>query len=184
MSQITIDLSNYKETSSAYVEPGTYTVTVEDVEITKTGEKSKNPGTPMLVLNYRITDPSSPADGAVLVDRLTLSEKAMFRVVGFLTALGLPTPKKKLALNTATLLNKRLQVTVEDGQPYNGQVRSEIRGYLKVVGGTAAAAAAPATDVADLTEDDAEDEEPTTAPAEPVEEDTDESVDLDTLNLG
>lgn len=125
--ELIVDLTNYKDRVGTRVDEGRYTVIVEDAE----SDKSKQ-GNPMVTLWYRIQDPGGEFDGATLIDRLTITDKALFRVVGFMQAVGLPTPKKKFRLRISTLIGKRLQVEVEDGEPYNGRVKSEIRGYLKV----------------------------------------------------
>lgn len=127
MTNMIIDLSNYKETTSAHLEEGTYNVVVEDVEVTeaRTGNK-------MIVLTYRVNAPGTDADGKILIDRLTQTEKAMFRTVGFMQAIGLQTPKKKFKINLNAFLGKHLRVAVEDGEPYQGIVKSEVRDYFKI----------------------------------------------------
>lgn len=125
-----IDLSNYKDRVGARVIPGRYRVVVEDVE-----SDSSKAGNPMINLWFRIQ--GGEFDGQTLVDRLTITEKALFRVVGFMNALGLPTPKKQIRINPQKFLGQILDVDVDDGEPYNGRVKSEIRGYLRVPKGQA-----------------------------------------------
>lgn len=120
-----IDLSNYKDRVGSRVIPGRYRVVVEDVE----ADQSKA-GNPMINLWLRIQ--GGEFDGQTLVDRLTVTEKALFRVVGFLNAIGMPTPKKRLQINPQKFLGQVLDVDVDDGEPYNGRVKSEIKGYLRV----------------------------------------------------
>lgn len=120
-----IDLSNYKDRVGARVLPGRYRVVVEDVE----GDSSKA-GNPMINLWFRIQ--GGEFDGQTLIDRLTITEKALFRVVGFMNAIGLPTPKKQISINPRKFLGQVLDVDVDDGEPYNGRVKSEIRGYIRV----------------------------------------------------
>lgn len=148
MTNLIIDLSNYKETTSARLEEGTYNVVVEDVEVTeaRTGNK-------MIVLSYRVNAPGTDADGKILIDRLTQTEKAMFRTVGFMQAIGLQTPKKKVKINLNAFLGKHLRVAVEDGEPYQGIVKSEVRDYFRI---TKPQEVAEAEDL-DLEEDLAED---------------------------
>jgi hypothetical protein len=123
---MTIDLSNYKDRVGARVTPGRYRVVVEDVE----QDKSKTGGNPMINVWYKII--GGEFDGQTLIDRLTITEKALFRVVGFMQAIGLPTPKKKLQINPRRFLGQKLDVDVDDGEPYNGRVKSEIRGYVRI----------------------------------------------------
>lgn len=123
--QIVVDLTNYKDRVGARVAPGTYTVVVEDAETAKS-----KAGNPMIQTWLRIV--GGQFDGQTIVDRLTLSENAMFRVVGFMQGIGLPTPKKRLNLSLSNIVGKKLQITVEDGEPYNGRIKSEVRDYIKL----------------------------------------------------
>lgn len=177
-----LDLSNYKDRVGARVEPGRYRVVVDDCEM----DKSKA-GNPMVNVWLRIV--GGEFDGATLTDRLTITEKALFRVVGFMQAIGLPTPKKRLQVNLQQFMGKTLDVDVEDGDPYNGRIKSEVRGYIKVTGGAAAAETTDLDDVAVA----AGDPDAVVASAETVEthaaapdasESAPEEVDLETLDLG
>lgn len=122
---MTIDLTNYKDRVGGHVAEGRYRVMVEDVEPDES--KAKNP---MINVWFRVV--GGPHDGATIIDRLVLTEKSMFRVVGFMQAIGLPTPKKRFTLDIRKFLNRQLLVDVEDGEPYNGKVKSEVRGYMKL----------------------------------------------------
>lgn len=120
-----VDLSNYKDRVGGHVAEGRYRVLVEDVEPDES--KAKNP-----MINVWLRVVGGPHDGATIIDRLVLTEKSMFRVVGFMQAIGLPTPKKKFTIDIRKFLNRQLLVDVEDGEPYNGKVKSEVRGYMKL----------------------------------------------------
>lgn len=122
---VVIDLSNYKDRVGSRVTPNRYRVRVEDVE----SDKSSN-GNPMINLWLRIE--GGEFDGQTLVDRLTITEKSLFRVVGFMSAIGLPTPKKRIQIDPRKFLGSVLDVDVDDGEPYNGRVKSEVRGYVRV----------------------------------------------------
>lgn len=124
MTDMIIDLSNYKDRVGARVPAGSYRVQVEDVEATTSQAKN-----PMINVWFRII--GGDYDGQTIVDRLTLSEKALFRVVGFMQAIGLPTPKKRVKLNIQGFVGKILEIDVEDGEPYNGRIKSEVRGYRR-----------------------------------------------------
>lgn len=128
---IIIDLSNYKDRVGQRVIPGTYRVQVEDVETGKSGA-----GNPMITLFLRVM--GGEFDGSTLVDRLTLTDNAMFRVVNFMQAIGLPTPRKRLKVNPQRFKGKVLDVEVDDGDPYRGTIKSEVRTYMKVAGGAKA----------------------------------------------
>jgi len=122
---VTVDLTTYRDRVGGRIPEGRYLVQVEDAEM----DQSKA-GNPMINVWYRVLDGDS--EGATIVDRLTITEKAMFRVVGFMQAIGLPTPKKKVRLSLRQFVGKTLQIDVEDGEPYNGRIKSEVRGYLRV----------------------------------------------------
>lgn len=168
---LTFDFTNYKDTSSAHVPAGTYHAEVSTFEETT----SKASGNPMFVIYLEITE--GPHAGQQIIDRLPQTEKAMFRSAAFLQALGVKIAKKKIALNPRSLIGRPVDIVVEDGDPYNGRVRSEVREYLRA---TKPAKAEPADDpMAD------EDEAPAAAdaPAEPAKpspaEDVEDAVELD-----
>lgn len=184
-----IDLSNYKDRVGARVAPGRYPVVVEDVE----ADQSKA-GNPMINLWFRIQ--GGEYDGQTLVDRLTVTDKALFRVVGFLNAIGMPTPKGQVKVNPQKFLGQRLEVDVDDGEPYNGRVKSEVRGYLRmpkpakpaaadIEDPTDVAPAAVATTGAATTATAPETSTPTgsAAPAADAAGSDDGDVDLDNLDL-
>lgn len=183
MSELIIDLTNYKDTVGARVEPGRYKVIVDDAELTKS-----KAGNPMVNIWLRIV--GGEHDGATITDRLTITDKALFRVVAFMQAIGLQTPKKRLKLDLRHFTGKMLEVDVEDGDPYNGRIKSEVRGYIKITG---AAKAAEPDDLPD-TEDSVEEAEGTApeapeadaseAPAAVEETAEPEVIDLDALELG
>lgn len=138
MTEFVLDLTQYRDTVGANVPEGRYRVSVDDAIM----DKSKA-GNPMINVWYRILD--GEQKDLVLTDRLVLTEKSLFRIVGFMQAIGLPTPKKRLKLNLANFINKTLMVDVADGEPYNGRVRSEVKGYLRAE--KSAAASAPSEDL-------------------------------------
>ena len=107
----------------------------------------------------------------------------MFRSAAFLQALGIKISRKKISLNPRSLIGRPVDILVEDGEPYNGRVKSEVREYLRA---TKPAKAEPEDDqMAD------EIDEPAEAPAKPapveagedaVELDVD-ALDIDDLDL-
>lgn len=174
--QITVDLSNYKDKVGSRVPEGRYRVVVEDAETDTSAA-----GNPMINLWLRVVGGES--DGATLVDRLVLTHKSLFRVVGFMNALGLPTPKKRLQVNIRAWVGKALVVDVADGEPYNGRVKSEVRGYERVR--SAAASADSETDeLASLVSEPASAPDVTSQIEEITsEDDVPETVNLDDLKL-
>lgn len=170
-----VDLTNYKERVGARVEPGRYRVIVDDTEM----DQSKA-GNQMINVWFRILD--GEFEGKTITDRLTLTEKALFRVVGFMSAIGLPTPKKRLQLNLRKFNGQILEIEVRDGEPYNGRVKSEVADYYR-----ASKKAAPVSE--DLPEEDeveseAESEDEGTLFQEnDSEESADEDEDAGTVDL-
>ena len=168
----TFDFTNYRETGSAQVPAGTYRARVNDFE-----ETESKAGNAMFVVYLEIID--GPYTGKQIIDRLPQTEKAMFRSAAFLQALGVKIAKKRIALNPKSLIGRPVDILVEDGEPFNGRVKSEVREYLRAT--KPAAKAEPAADLQD--EDDEPVAEP--APAQPAEEDIldVDSLDIDDLDL-
>lgn len=173
---LTFDFTNYKDTSSAHVPPGTYHAEVIDFEETT----SKASGNPMFIVYLGITE--GPYTGQQIIDRLPQTAKAMFRSAAFLQALGVKIAKKKIALNPRSLIGRPVDIVVEDGEPYNGRVKSEVREYLRA---TAPAKAEPEEDPladGDEIEEPAPAEE--AAKAEPAEAEEDAvEIDVDALDI-
>jgi hypothetical protein len=142
--EIVIDLSNYKDRFGSNVPANRYRVQIEDAEV---GES--NAHNPMIILWYRIM--GGPFDGSVIVDRLAQTDNAMWRTVSLMQAIGLPTPKKQLRARPSTWVGKVLDIDVEDGDPFNGKVKSEVRGHMRVERATGAASS-PEDELADLGE--------------------------------
>lgn len=161
MANISIDLTNFKDRFGGRATKGDHLATIEDIELGKTKK-----GDAMLTVFLRII--GGEDDGTNIVDRLTMSDAAMFRVVGFLQGLGIPTPRKKLQIDPARIVGRKVTVTLDDGDPYNGTVRSEVRQYTRFV-------QEGADEVADLPEDL---DEPAELP-EPEAPATNDSIDVD-----
>lgn len=187
-SNIVIDLSNYKDSGNVRIPEGRYRAIVDDVDLDKS-----RAGNTMIKVWMRVL--GGEHDGAIILDRLTLTDKAMFRVVGFMQGIGIKTPKKKLQINLKTFLKRQADIEVVDGEPYNGRIRSEIAQYIRIAQPKAEEAT---EDDLDALEADVEDEAPVAkpakaSPAEEVSEDSDEnpwdagedsdSVDVDDLSI-
>lgn len=119
-----VDLSGYVNTRGGYLKPGKYVLMVEDVE----GMSSKA-GNPMWKVTSSVAD--GPSKGETIVDFLTITQKAMFRVVAFLNAIGVPTPKKSLSIPKSMMVGKVFEATVDDDS-YGGSVSSKIQSYASV----------------------------------------------------
>lgn len=175
-----VDLTNFKDRVGTNVPEGRYTVQVEDIEIdTSNGAATK--GSRMLIVFFRVT--SGDHEGATLIDRLIVHDKTMFRVVGFMQALGIPTPKKRLKLDVNRFIGRMLQIDVEDGEPYNGRVRSEIRGYLRIPKGQETTEA-DLDDLEDVSDEPTAEEKKSAEPASgDVEDDIDDIEELDLAEI-
>ena len=178
-SNITIDLTNYKDRVGSRVPEGTYKVVVDDVE-----PDTAKSGNPMVNVWFRIH--GGDYDGQTITDRLVLTEKSMFRVVGFLQALGIKTPKKRLSLDISKFVGRSMEITVRDGDPYNGRVKSEVSGYARI---TEKAEKQSTADIDDVEEPaDAPEELEAEAPEAPApaapesDDDSQGEVDLDELD--
>ena len=171
---LTFDFTNYKDTSTAHVAPGTYHAEVSDFE-----ETTSKAGNAMFVVYLEITEGAHA--GQQIIDRLPQTEKAMFRSAAFLQALGVKIAKKKIALNPRSLIGRPVDIVVEDGEPYNGRVRSEVREYLRA---TKLAESKPASADPMADEDEIASPAPAAEPAKPapVEEDAVE-LDVDALDI-
>ena len=165
---LTFDFTNYKDTSAAHVTPGTYRAEVSDFE-----ETTSKAGNAMFVVYLEIIE--GPYAGKQIIDRLPQTERAMFRSAAFLQALGVKIAKKKIALNPKSLIGRPVDIVVEDGEPYNGRVKSEVREYLRA---TKPAKAEPEADPMD----DELDEAPAPAAEKPAKEDAVE-IDVDALDI-
>lgn len=170
---LTFDFTNYKDTSTAHVPAGTYHAEVSDFE-----EKVSKADNVMFVVYLQITE--GPYAGKQIIDRLPQTEKAMFRSAAFLQALGVKIAKKKIALNPKSLIGRPVDILVEDGEPYNGRVKSEVREYLRA---TKPAKAEPEDDpMADEADEPAAADEPAKPELDATVEDAVE-LDVDALDI-
>lgn len=117
-----IDLSNYRESRSDRIAEGEYLVRITDAVF---GETKK--GDNKVTLYYNVM--GGAHNDAVLIDTLTLTEKAAFRVVNVLKALGIKVEKRNMNISFKQLIGRTLVVKVADGEPYNDEIKSEVRSY-------------------------------------------------------
>ena len=125
MAKVRIDLRNYRNKFGDRIKPGRYLVAVDYTEV----GKAKS-GNEKITLLYRVI--GGEFDGSTIADNLMTAGNALFRTVGFLQAIGVATPRRELIIDPASWEGKRLEIDVNDGEPYSGNVRSEVRGYLKL----------------------------------------------------
>ncbi len=136
---ITLDLTDYRDKSGSRVPEGTYTAVVGDIEV---GKSQK--GDQMITLFLDIAGDAAGTrtefDGLTIVDRLTITKAALFRVVGFLQALGEQTPRQAIRINPSTWKGRRVLVDLIDGDPYRGRVKSEVAAYARAAKSSASSA--------------------------------------------
>lgn len=123
----TVDLSRYRERLSATIPDGRYLAQVDDYEFSKS-----KAGNDMFTVWVRIV--RGPYTGNVIIERLSLSDKALFKIVGFLNGLGIETPKKRLSINPEAWKNRKVWIDTVKGEPYRGRPgTSQIDGYARYV---------------------------------------------------
>lgn len=123
----TLDLSGYKPSISDKVDDGRYLAIVDDYTFGKS--KAQND---MFTVYLRIA--SGPYQGSVIIDRLSVTDKALFKIVGFLNGLGIPTPKKRLSINPEQWLRRKVYIDVSQAEPYQGRPgTSQVEGYSRYI---------------------------------------------------
>lgn len=133
-----LDLSGYRPMVSDTVPDGRYLAMVEDYDFSK----SKS-GNDMFTIWVRIV--TGPYAGNVIIDRLVTQGKGLFKIVGFMNGLGLPTPKRRLSVNPEQWKNRKVYIDTGMSEPYRGRpATSQIEGYTRYVSEDEAVAAAAA----------------------------------------
>jgi len=124
---VTLDFTNYKEQVSDYIPEGEYDLLVDSVDHDKTGPNSKNPGTLMVVVTFQVI--GGQFEGATIIERFTITEKALFRIAGFMKAIGLKVQKgKKVKLDTNKFVGKRVHAVIKD-DTFRDEKRSTVASY-------------------------------------------------------
>lgn len=122
-----LDLSGYRPMVSDTVPDGRYLAMVEDYDFSK----SKS-GNDMFTIWVRIV--TGPHAGNVIIDRLVTQGKGLFKIVGFMNGLGLPTPKRRLSVNPEQWKNRKVYIDTGMSEPYRGRpATSQIDGYSRYV---------------------------------------------------
>lgn len=160
-----IDLTNYKESTSARLPEGEYLVKIKSFE--KKVSSSQND-----MIRVELEVAAGDQKGSVIFDNLVQTERALFRTVQFLRALGKPVPTKRFTFDWSTLIGKVAQVEVQDNES-NGRVYTNVSRYFKAEASSVMAARG-SEDVQDL--EDLEDDS-----VEPAEDVSAEPIDLDEI---
>ena len=152
MAKHILDFSNYAEQqTSEGIQAGKYLA-----RITKAVDSESKNGNTYILLNMQVIGgPKEHVDSkSVLVDRLTLSDNALFRMANFLPAIGIPVDKK-VAFDSKQFIGKKV-VAIVDMEEYQGQPRPAVKRYAPVSTWEGELPAAPATAAADDFEEEAE----------------------------
>lgn len=123
-----LDFSNYAEQqTSEGIQAGKYLA-----RITKAVDSESKNGNTYILLNMQVIGgPKEHVESkSVLVDRLTLSDNALFRMANFLPAIGIPVDKK-VAFDSKQFVGKKV-VAIVDMEEYQGQPRPAVKRYAPV----------------------------------------------------
>lgn len=137
--ELILDLSTYKERTSSHVAPGLYHAVVEDIEIGES-KGAKTAGAAMISVYLRVV--GGEFDGCMIIEHLIDSPVTMFRMVGFCQAIGVISqniPKKRVRVLPQTWKGRHLMIQVDDGEPYRGVVKSEVRVFVRMPSGSSSA---------------------------------------------
>lgn len=152
MAKHILDFSNYAEQqTSEGIQAGKYLA-----RITKAVDSESKNGNTYILLNMQVIGgPKEHVESkSVLVDRLTLSDNALFRMANFLPAIGIPVDKK-VAFDSKQFVGKKV-VAIVDMEEYQGQPRPAVKRYSPVSTWEGEVPAAPATAAANDFEEEAE----------------------------
>lgn len=153
MAKHILDFSNYAEQQTTEgLKEGSYLG-----RITKAVEiEAKSTGNTFILLNIKaLSGPDGVIEGtAVLVDRLTLTESALFRMANFLPAIGIPV-ENKVTFDSKQFIGKKV-VAIVEMEEYNGKNRPAVKRYAHASTWQGELPAAPATAAANDFEEEAE----------------------------
>lgn len=152
MAKHILDFSNYAEQqTSEGIQAGKYLA-----RITKAVDSESKNGNTYILLNMQVIGgPEEHVDSkSVLVDRLTLSDNALFRMANFLPAIGIPVDKK-VAFDSKQFIGKKV-VAIVDMEEYQGQPRPAVKRYAPVATWEGELPSAPATAAAEDFEEEVE----------------------------
>lgn len=153
MAKHILDFSNYAEQQTTEgLKEGSYLG-----RITKAVEiEAKSTGNTFILLNIKaLSGPDGVIGGtAVLVDRLTLTESALFRMANFLPAIGIPV-ENKVTFDSKQFIGKKV-VAIVEMEEYNGKNRPAVKRYAHASTWQGELPYAPATAAANDFEEEAE----------------------------
>lgn len=175
--KVDLDFTNVKSSQKVRVPEGDYVV--KCVKVAK--GKSANKGTPQITTSFKFLSGDGAA-GKTIHDNHYLTENSLWTLRNMLEALGYNVPAGKMTFNSDMVMNKKVGITVIDGEEYRGRISSEIADYIpaNVVGNKTSSDDSDGLDVfAPSDEDEEDDEQEDEFSFEDDEEEDDEEVDWD-----
>lgn len=123
------DLTEVPEEKPAVtlVPEGTYTVVITDAEEGTSSVK----GTPQIALSMEIADGEYKGRG--VWDHVYITDAAMWRMKQFLMACRFQLPEGPFDLNTAELINRRIEVDLYHDE-YNDKTRVKVEAFRPATG--------------------------------------------------
>lgn len=149
MSDFVVDLSNYRENVGSQVPEGRYTAVVDHMEEGKAKSGSR-------MMTVWLVIQGGDYSGSTIIDRLVYQgadgkpSGGLFRVVDFMSAVGMSTDRKRHKISPRAIIGKRVFIDVEDGDPYRGRTKSEVRGYGRIAKASKGDGGAGESDADDL----------------------------------
>lgn len=126
MAKHILDFSNYAEQQTTEgIKEGAYLGRItRAVEV-----EAKSTGNTFILLNIKaLSGPDGLINSTtVLVDRLTLTESALFRMANFLPAIGIPV-ENKVSFDSKQFIGKKV-VAIVEMEEYNGKNRPAVKRY-------------------------------------------------------
>lgn len=95
-------------------------------------EKRKAKETDNTVLWAFFKIAQGPKKGKKIVERFTLTPKALFRLRNWLEAMGLEVPEKKTAIKYGKYVGEEVGATIVDGEEYKNRIPSEVGEFIPV----------------------------------------------------
>lgn len=98
------------------------------VKITKAERSKSQAGNSQIKVTYEFVEPEK-YEGKTLIDYLTLTRKAAWRIGNLFDAVGIKWSQKVMEFKTGKLIGKELGITLADDE-YNKKIRSKVADYL------------------------------------------------------
>lgn len=113
------------------VPSGVYTVRVASIEDKQAGENAQNPGAPMLLWSFEVTEPEEFA-GRRIFNNTMLSGKALFNLRNTLKALDPENADEydgEIEFEPEDFINKECVIEVSQ-EPYNDRMTNRIKKFM------------------------------------------------------